>query len=659
MGKVKLVRFEIASMIDSSKDVVDYLQKRGYAHLENCNDESLIKYNTEDIVNGLAGQKILVDRAVALLEKNCEIKRSLIESFTDYKTISYERYRLLSEKSEETYGRCLELLSIEEKINGNIDGLNECYATLDYLESWKKLDIVMGSKRTMSTRIFIGSFNKSITAEKIYSDIADVNSDLADCVAVEVISSSKMFTGAVIICHNSQAEDLEAALKEIDFVQIDKPYISLPSKVIESTAEKIENLKNVISNLKEQINNYKEFYDDLRFLSDHITTQIDKYKAIELAATTDSVFLVSGYMPESEAEELSFAMENNYNAYVEFSQPDFDDPEVPVLLKNNGFASGVEGITDMYSPPSNKDVDPNPVMSFFYYAFFGLMLSDAGYGILMVLFSLFAEKKLKVRGNTKKSVNMIYYSGISSIIFGALFGGWFGDLIPVICTHFLKMEKGPDLALWLDPVSNSITLLVWCLGFGILHLFAGVLLNGYKLLKNKNYTGAVFDTIPTIIFVCGFAVFGAGFLIEVPPVIKNVGNKLLIIGAVLIVLTAGRSAKNIIGKFGGGLYALYNTTSGYLGDILSYSRLLALGLVTGVIASSINLMATMPGNPVLFVLIFIIGHTINIAINLIGTYVHTNRLQYVEFFSKFYEGEGVVFTPFRLNTKHIIIKEDK
>jgi len=517
----------------------------------------------------------------------------------------------------------------------------------------------MGSKRTMSTRIFIGSFNKSITAEKIYSDIADVNSDLADCVAVEVISSSKMFTGAVIICHNSQAEDLEAALKEIDFVQIDKPYISLPSKVIESTAEKIENLKNVISNLKEQINNYKEFYDDLRFLSDHITTQIDKYKAIELAATTDSVFLVSGYMPESEAEELSFAMENNYNAYVEFSQPDFDNPEVPVLLKNNGFASGVEGITDMYSPPSNKDVDPNPVMSFFYYAFFGLMLSDAGYGILMVLFSLFAEKKLKVRGNTKKSVNMIYYSGISSIIFGALFGGWFGDLIPVICTHFLKMEKGPDLALWLDPVSNSITLLVWCLGFGILHLFAGVLLNGYKLLKNKNYTGAVFDTIPTIIFVCGFAVFGAGFLIEVPPVIKNAGNRLLIIGAVLIVLTAGRSAKNIIGKFGGGLYALYNTTSGYLGDILSYSRLLALGLVTGVIASSINLMATMPGNPVLFVLIFIIGHTINIAINLIGTYVHTNRLQYVEFFSKFYEGEGVVFTPFRLNTKHIIIKEDK
>ena len=245
------------------------------------------------------------------------------------------------------------------------------------------------------------------------------------------------------------------------------------------------------------------------------------------------------------------------------------------------------------------------------------------------------------------------------MIFGALFGGWFGDLIPVVCTNFLGFEQAPSLALWLDPVTNSITLLVYCLGFGILHLFAGLMLNAIKLIRSKNYIGAIFDTIPVMIFVCGFAVFGADFLIEIPEAVKSIGNKLLLAGAVLIVLTAGRSAKNIVGKFGAGLYALYNTASGYLGDILSYSRLLALGLVTGVIASSINLMATMPGNIVLFVLIFIVGHTINIAINLIGTYVHTNRLQYVEFFSKFYEGEGKAFTPFRINSKHFIIKEDK
>lgn len=433
----------------------------------------------------------------------------------------------------------------------------------------------------------------------------------------------------------------------------------MPCKIIEDTVKEIAELELQISELKKQISEFSPDYDDIRFLYDHLTTQIDKYKVVELAGATESAFFITGYIPQKEAEELRFVIETKYNAYFNTIEPDYDDPKVPVLLDNGSFASGVEGITEMYSPVSNTDVDPNPVMSFFYYAFFGLMLSDAGYGILMVLFAIFADKKLKASGNFKKTVNLAFYSGISSIIFGALFGGWFGDLIPVVCTTFLGIENPPQLALWLDPVTNSIKLLVYCLGFGILHLFSGLLLNAYKLLKSKNYTAAVFDTFPVMIFVCGFAVFGASFLIDVPETVKNIGNKLLIIGAVSIVLTAGRSSKNIIGKFGAGLYALYNTASGYLGDILSYSRLLALGLVTGVIASSINLMATMPGNPILFVLIFIVGHTINIAINLIGTYVHTNRLQYVEFFSKFYEGEGMVFTPFRLNTKHFIIKEDK
>ncbi len=659
MAKVKLIRFEIASIINDSKDIIDYLQKRGYAHLENYNNEELTKFDTSDIVRGLEVRKNQVDRAVALLERSCEIKRGLIESFTDYKTIGYDKYQLFSEKNDETYRYCCEILSAEAEADSLRAKLNEYRATLDYLRLWKELDIVFASKRTMTTRIFIGSFNRNTDADKICEELSAVNEELKDCVAVEIISSDKMFTTAVIICHNSQSDALEAALREIDFIQVSKPSAALPAKTIEKTTAEIEETETKIAAVKKRIAGYKDFYDDLRFLSDHLTAQIDKYAAVELAAATESVFVVSGYMPESESEMLKFTLENNYTACVELSQPDYDNPEVPVLLENGDFASGVESITEMYSPPSNKDVDPNPVMAFFYYAFFGLMLSDAGYGILMVLFSLFAEKKLKVRGNTKKTVNMVYYSGISSIIFGALFGGWFGDLIPIVCTHFLGMEKGPDLAIWLDPVSNSITLLLYCLGFGIIHLFAGVFLNCCKLIKNKNYTGAVFDTVPVIIFVSGFAVFGAGFLVEIPEALKTTGNRLLLIGAVLIVLTAGRSAKNIIGKFGAGLYALYNTASGYLGDILSYSRLLALGLVTGVIASSINLMATMPGNPILFVLIFIVGHTINIAINLIGTYVHTNRLQYVEFFSKFYEGEGVVFTPFRINTKHFIIKEDK
>lgn len=658
MAKVKLVRFEIASMHSDSKGIIEHLQKCGYAHLEDIASEDVVKYDTSEIVNNLTANQERVEKAVRLLEKNCNIKRGLIESFTDFKTVSYERYKSLTEKSDETFAKCRQIL----KINKNIEEINRRITDqkrlIENIKPWEKLDIMMASKRTLTTRIFIGTFNKNLNAENIADLIKQQHNELDDIV-IEIVSNDKLFTCAVIICHTSSGEALAKALENIGFIYPEKTLPALPCKIIEDTVKEIAELELQISELKKQISEFSPDYDDIRFLYDHLTTQIDKYKVVELAGATESAFFITGYIPQKEAEELRFVIETKYNAYFNTIEPDYDDPKVPVLLDNGSFASGVEGITEMYSPVSNTDVDPNPVMSFFYYAFFGLMLSDAGYGILMVLFAIFADKKLKASGNFKKTVNLAFYSGISSIIFGALFGGWFGDLIPVVCTTFLGIEDPPQLALWLDPVTNSIKLLVYCLGFGILHLFSGLLLNAYKLLKSKNYTAAVFDTFPVMIFVCGFAVFGASFLIDVPETVKNIGNKLLIIGAVSIVLTAGRSSKNIIGKFGAGLYALYNTASGYLGDILSYSRLLALGLVTGVIASSINLMATMPGNPILFVLIFIVGHTINIAINLIGTYVHTNRLQYVEFFSKFYEGEGKVFTPFRLNTKHFIIKEDK
>ncbi len=658
MAKVKLVRFEIASLHSDSKGIIDYLQKCGYAHLENIEGDCVAKYDTSEIVSNLTANRNRVEKAIRLLEKTCEIKKGLIESFTDYKTLSYERYKALAEKSDDTFAKCRQILSINKKAEELGSSIAEKKRLIQSMKPWEKLDIVMASKRTLTSRIFIGTFNKNLTAENI-EELIKAQAPETDDVAVEVISSEKLLTCAVIVCHSSSADVLSKALDAIGFIFNENTLPALPVKIIENTEKEILQFENEVSILSKQISEYVKDYDDIRFLYDHLTAQIDKYTAIELAATTDSVFFISGYIPQKDAEELRFAVENKYNAYFNVTEPDYENPEVPVLLENGSFAGGVEGITEMYSPVSNKDVDPNPVMAFFYYAFFGLMLSDAGYGILMVLFAIFADKKLKASGNFKKTVNLAFYSGISSIIFGALFGGWFGDLIPVVCTHFLGIENPPQLALWLDPVSNSITLLVYCLGFGILHLFAGLLLNAYKLIKSKNYTAAVFNTLPVMIFVCGFAVFGADFLVEVPESVKSIGNQLLIYGAASIVLTAGRSAKNIVGKFGAGLYALYNTASGYLGDILSYSRLLALGLVTGVIASSINLMATMPKNPFLFVLIFIIGHTINIAINLIGTYVHTNRLQYVEFFSKFYEGEGTVFTPFRLNTKHFIIKEDK
>ncbi len=657
MAKIKLVHFELVSLLDESKKLVEFLQKSGVAEFENADNEKLTKYQTDYIVDQFLKKHRKAVKAYGILEKHCQLKKPFIESFSDSKEIEYSEYRLISDRSDELLNVCNDIISLEEKISDLKRQVAEKESLIDYYGPWLSLDIPMSSKRTMTASIFIGSFPQELTKEEILSLISS-QEDHPEDVEIEIVSKQKMLTCAVIMCHQSSAENLLAILKNHGFSVPEKAVPKLPAKAIEDLREDVSLLSGEITEVTEKLKEFKDDYDDIRFLSDYLMAQADKYTAVENAAATESVFFIKGYMPERDAEEIKFEVERRFTAQMELSEPDYENGDVPVLIENKSFAAGVESVTNMYSPPSNKDIDPNPVMSFFYYAFFGLMLSDAGYGLLMVIFSLVAKKKLKVRGNLKKTADAVLYCGISTVIWGALFGGWFGDLIPTVCTTFLGFEKAPGLAIWLEPMNNSMELLMYCFIFGVIHLLAGYLLRFYILIKDRNITSALFDVIPMCVFLVGFAIFGGSFLFTVDEKIKSLGLPLLGVGALLIVLTAGRSSKNIIGKLGGGLFALYNSASGALGDLLSYSRLLALGLVTGVIANVVNLLGAMFGNVILFVIVVIFGHTVNIAINLIGTYVHTNRLQYVEFFSKFYEGQGRAFTPFKINSKFFTIKED-
>ena len=657
MAKVKLVHFEIVALLNESKRLVDFLQKTGAAELENIDDEELIKYQTDSIVEHYQSKINKAIKAYRVLESNCEIKRGFIESFNDCKEIEYGEYKLLCDRVDIISAVCDELLSLSDELSEINEKIIAEQTLIDYYTPWINLDIPMASKRTATTNIFIGTFNNEYTEERILKKLLQYDPELDD-VYVQIINKEKMLTCAVFMCHHSSAQRLDEALRTIGFVVPDKIAPKLPVQAIEDCTVKIGNYTKQVNEIKNKISEYLEYYENIRFLSDFYNTQKEKYQAVTNAATTEHVFCLRGYIPEVIADDIKFRLEKKFTAQMEFFTPDYENDDVPVLIENGAFADGVESITNMYSPPSNKDIDPNPVMAFFYYLFFGFMLSDAGYGVLMFIFSVLALKKFKVQGSMKKMAHMVFFCSVSTIFWGTMFGGWFGDLIPTICTTYLKIQP-PDLAVWMDPVANSMDLLIYCMGFGILQLFFGLLIRCYIMCKNKEFFGAFCETVPVMIFVIGFAIVGAGIITEVPEIIRPWGTRLLAIGAVLIVLTAGRSSKNIIGKLGGGLYGLYNTTTGYLGDILSYSRLLALGLVTGVIANAVNLLATMPGNIILFIPIFIIGHTINIAINVIGTYVHTNRLQYVEFFSKFYEGSGRIFEPFKINSKFFTIKEDK
>ena len=370
---------------------------------------------------------------------------------------------------------------------------------------------------------------------------------------------------------------------------------------------------------------------------------------------------MTGYIPEKYADKFIKEFEGKFTCAI--SVYDLaEDEDAPVLLSNDGFAAPVEGITEMYALPGKHDIDPTSVMSFFYYFFFGMMLSDAGYGLVMVIGCALALKFMHLEDKMRKTLKMFLYCGISTVFWGAMFGSWFGDIVQVVAREFFGKEIG-SIALWFEPLNDPIKLLLYCFAFGIVHLFVGVGANFYNQWRQGNKWDAIFDSIPVYLTVLGICPMGASILTTVPPILSQIGGYVAIAGVVLLVLTQGRSSKTIVGRLGGGLYALYNTATGYLSDILSYSRLLALGLATGCIASVINLIGTMPENltvkAIMLVVVFIIGHLLNLAINVLGAYVHTDRLQFVEMFSKFYSGGGKAFKPLTVNSKYYKFKEEQ
>lgn len=311
--------------------------------------------------------------------------------------------------------------------------------------------------------------------------------------------------------------------------------------------------------------------------------------------------------------------------------------------------------------PGKDDIDPVPVMAFFYYLFFGMMLSDAGYGLIMVIATTFILNKFPIEGSLKQNLKLFQYCGISTFIWGALFGSWFGDLPQIIAKNFFGKEI-ETTAIWFEPLDKPIKLLLFSFALGIAHLFWGLGVRFWILWKNGKKSNAIWDVLPVYLTILGIAPLGASVLTTVNPIFLNVGKYIAILGVVLILLTAKRSSKNIFARVFGGVYGLYNTATGYLSDILSYSRLLALGLATGSIASVINLIATMPESKILKLIMLatvgIVGHGACLGVNLLGAYVHADRLQFVELFSKFYSGGGRKFQPFRINTRHIKFEKE-
>lgn len=544
-----------------------------------------------------------------LLSQNPEV------SISDFEKISAEDL----EKSEEMERLISKIDSLEAR-------LSKDKALLEMLSPWENLSI---SAEEMGDGCYCTFIVGTVPKRSVEGFAAAAKTA---GISVEIVSENEttVYTAAVLMKNESMNPLTEQGFEKLSF------------PISEGTVkESIERLEKDISVNEKELSAAKEELSELANSTDAPSKMFEQFKAeserqsAPFTETLETVML-EGWVSEPDLEKAEKAVKSATDVYSFEHREPFPDEEPPTMLENPKLVGQFEGITNMFSVPKYGGIDPNAVMAPWYWIIFGMMMADAGYGLLMAVLIFIGKKLMKPKGETAKLMNVLWYSSITTMIFGVLFGSYFGE------------TWNPIL---FSPIENPVAMLILTIVVGVIHIFTGMIVQIVINCRQGKVLDAVFDQVSWMLLISGIG------MIFLKPV-KNVGIILAAVGALIILLTAGRAKKGIFGKIAGGLGGLYGIT-GYLSDILSYSRILALGLATGVVGMVMNMLAGMIQvniiGFILSLLIYIVGHIFNLVLGLLSAYVHDCRLQYIEFYSKFYDGNGKLFKPFAIETKYIDI----
>lgn len=670
MAVLQMQRFSICALKKDRKAILEKLQALGVMEIDNSviEDDSLQKMDTVESRQVFEKQAVMAEHALDVLQKYVPEKTSMLSSLEGKKQVNRWEYEKIVQNRDVMSKRARELVNLNKEISENNANVVKLENQIESLAPWMSLEVPMTYRGTRSAAFLVGTMSRAMTMEEIRTAVAEHAPDL-DAYDVTILSADKDLTYLAVVCLRKDADKLEDALRASGFARPSQMVSKVPSELKKNLEEQIQQLNSKTKQIESQIAEYKDYRNDLRLFVDYYRIRAEKYQILGQIPQSKQTFFISGYVPEGAVPLLKEKIENAYNCTVDVEEIK-EEEEPPVLLKNGKISSAVEGVLESYGLPHKGEVDPTRIMSVFYIVLFGMMLSDAAYGLLVSLVCFIALKKFpRMAEGLAKSIRLFMYCGISTLIWGVLFGGYFGNVVDIVSEVYFG-HKVVIPALWFVPLNNPMKLLIFSLGLGIVHLFFGLGIKGYSYIKNKDYMGFLCDVVFWYMLLVGLLLMLipsdlfasiAQAKIVFPPFVNLLAKVLAIGGAVGLLLFAARDNKNFGLRLALGAYELYNIT-GWLSDVLSYSRLLALGLATGVIASVVNQMGSMMGTSIIgvigFIVVFIVGHTLNLAINLLGAYVHTNRLQFVEFFGKFYEGGGRPFNPFKQNTKYVDIKEE-
>ena len=577
-----------------------------------------------------------VNTALAAIKKYAQLKDGL---FIQRHPISEAEF-LGDETAERARAACKRIDSLLQTISGLQSEEGRLRAKRASLEPWKGLDVPLENQGTAHVLFRMGVCPGS-------TDTGAVRQAL-DQHAAEIfeVGADKQQTYYFLICLRDEEQAVMDSLRPFNFSAVtfqdmtgtaEENLRALDALLSKNEASRKAAEAEIVKNAPER--------DALRLYADRLTAEAAKESNTERLLTDGTILFFEGWAPAERMGQVSDLLERLGCAWEARDPTEEEYPSVPVQLKNNWLTRPLNMVTEMYSLPAYDNVDPNPLMAPFFILFYGIMMADMGYGILMILAGLFITKKYRPKGTMGHMFSLVTLCGVSTFIMGAITGGFFGDFL----TQVVKLTTGADFALpsLFTPLDDTLMILVGAMCLGFVQIVTGMAISFIRKLQKGQVLDAVFEELTWWIVFAGIGVMALGY-----------GNVVLYIGLALVVLGPIVTGKGLMGKITGIFGSVYNHVTGYFGDLLSYARLMALMLAGSVIAQVFNTLGAIPGNIVVFLIISLAGNTLNFALNLLGCYVHDLRLQCLEYFGKFYEDGGKPFRPLAINTKFVDIQND-
>ena len=547
------------------------------------------------------------------------------------------RAAFFSAESEENARTAAETINRDTRRVGEIESertKNEALRAT--LAPWLTVDAPLGGADG-ALAVFFGTVGLNVTDDALKA-LAD---SLDGLLTWQQASSDRSLRYLLVMCHGSVKERALSALRDLGFSTVSFRGMTGTAKENDKAlAENLAALEKERQEIEQRIAGLGGKREALLEASDRAAIALRREEAKSRLVGTDKVFLLEGWLPADRCAEIEKTLKP-FTCAIETREPTEDEyPQVPVQLKNNKLTRPLNMVTEMYSLPAYGTLDPNPLMAPFFILFYGIMMADMGYGLLMMIASVIISKKYRPKGTSGELFSLLGLCGISTFIMGALTGGFFGDFLTQLVAI---VSPGTVFALpkLFDPLDDLTMILIGSMALGMVQIVTGMAISLIEKCKRKKFLDAFFKEITWWIVFIGIALLALGK-----------GAAVLYVGCALVLLgpiVQGKGWGKLTGVFG----SLYNHVTGYFGDILSYTRLMALMLAGSVIAQVFNMLAAMPGNVIAFIIISMLGNAMNFGLNLLGCYVHDLRLQCLEFFNKFYVDGGKPFRPMTLDTEYV------